>query len=418
MTRLNGIAAVFVLCAFSSSVYADYASTVLEDNPFAYYRFEDEVGSDELADSSGNGNIGSEVIGVEFGRPGVAGSQAGEFFGDSSIVTELDFDPSIDGMSSWTIETWFYTTGVEEIEDPDNPGEFIDVVRDQQVYIAQKDGNGLGRSNVLISANRQPGSYIGGATTNALDPAENDFVQVEEWYHFVVAHDGDEENLIFYVNGEPSDLNPQFPGRNGVESATGLWVIGSHKNQAGQFFEGMLDEIAFYEGVLSEDRIQAHYAAAFDDAGTPGDFDGDDLLTAADIDRLSTAVRDGLTDSIFDLNGDNQVNDLDRSYWVETLKSTYFGDANLDGVFTSSDLVEVFTFGQYEDGQATNSGWASGDWNGDAEFDSSDFVTAFTNGGYEMPPRAANVAVVPEPAGLSLLAIALCIMHQRLRRRK
>ena len=117
MTRLNGIVAVFVLCAFSSSVHADYASTVLEDNPFAYYRFEDEVGSDELADSSGNGNIGSEVIGVEFGRPGVAGSQAGEFFGDSSIVTELDFDPSIDGMSSWTIETWFYTTGVEEIEE-------------------------------------------------------------------------------------------------------------------------------------------------------------------------------------------------------------------------------------------------------------------------------------------------------------
>ena len=236
---------------------ADYAATVLEDKPIAYYRFEDENGTDELADSSGNNKVGWEINNVEFGLDGVAGSKAGEFFGDSSIVTELDFDPSVDGITSWTIETWFYTTGIEEIEDPDNPGEFIEVVRDQQVYISQKDGAGLGRSNILISADRQPGSYIGGGTTNALDPFENDFIAVEEWYHFVAAANGDDDELIFYVNGEPSDLNPQFPGANGIESADGEWVIGSHKNQNGQFFEGLLDEIAFYDHVLSEERIRA-----------------------------------------------------------------------------------------------------------------------------------------------------------------
>ncbi|MDG2381162.1 MAG: hypothetical protein P8N76_05770 [Pirellulaceae bacterium] len=406
-----------VVFSCSSIARADYASTVLEDKPFAYYRFEDEDGTDELADSSGNNNVGWEINNVGFGRSGVAGSSAGEFFGDSSIVTELDFDPSVDGLTNWTIETWFYTTGIEEIEDPDDPGEFIEVVRDQQVYISQKDGGGLGRSNLLISANRQPGSYIGGGTTNAVDPNENEFVEVERWYHFVAAANGDDDELLFFVNGEPSELNPQFPGNNGVESADGEWVIGSHKNQGAQFFEGLLDEIAFYDRVLSEERIRAHYDAASEAPGLPGDFDGDGLLTSADIDRLSTAVRDGIVDSQFDLNQDGAVNGDDRTVWVKDLKNTYVGDANLDGVFGSGDLVEVFTTGQYEDGKTANSGWATGDWNGDAEFDSADFVAAFSDGGYELPPREPNVAAVPEPSAFVLAAFAILGLLRPIRRR-
>ena len=211
MSRVRIMPAIFVsvlICQFSA---ADYESVVLEDKPFAYFRFEDPAGAIELADSSGNGNSGLEVNDVEFQREGIVG-KAGEFFGISSIVTDLDFDPSADGLNQWTIESWFYSTGVEEIEDPENPGEFIEVIADQQVYISQKDGDGLGRSNVLISANRQPGSFIGGGTTNAIDPAENDFVQPEQWYHFVVAANADEDELFFYVNGEPSELNPHFPG--------------------------------------------------------------------------------------------------------------------------------------------------------------------------------------------------------------
>jgi hypothetical protein len=142
--------------------------------------------------------------------------------------------------------------------------------------------------------------------------------------------------------------------------------------------------------------------------GLSGDFDGSGLLSAIDIDWLSAQVRAGGNLAAFDLNGDTQVNDLDRTVWVEQLKRTYLGDANLDGQFNSSDLVEVLAAGQYEDTFAGNSLWATGDWNGDAEFDSGDLIAAMQAGGYDLGPRPA-VASVPEPAtmmGMPGLALA------------
>jgi hypothetical protein len=142
----------------------------------------------------------------------------------------------------------------------------------------------------------------------------------------------------------------------------------------------------------------------------PGDFNGDSLLTAVDIDALSAEVRAGTNSTTYDVNSDNLVNQSDRTVWIEQLKRTYVGDANLDGVFDSGDFVSVFQIGEYEDTMAGNSGWAEGDWDGSADFDSGDFVAAFQAGGYNQAPRAAGAAV-PEPSTGVLLAVAsLCIL--------
>ena len=98
----------------------------------------------------------------------------------------------------------------------------------------------------------------------------------------------------------------------------------------------------------------------------------------------------------FQKNGVAILRGVFSDFWIEELKTTYFGDANLDGEFNSSDFISVLIVGEYEDGIPANSGWADGDWNGDKDFSSSDFILALTGGGYEMGPRAA-AAVVPEP---------------------
>jgi hypothetical protein len=86
----------------------------------------------------------------------------------------------------------------------------------------------------------------------------------------------------------------------------------------------------------------------------------------------------------------------------------------VDGLFDSTDLVQVFQRGEFEDALAGNSSWADGDWTGDGECDSGDLVAAFQRGGYEAALGASGnsgvfVTPVPEPGGavLALAAVAL-----------
>jgi hypothetical protein len=150
----------------------------------------------------------------------------------------------------------------------------------------------------------------------------------------------------------------------------------------------------------------------------PGDFNEDGTLDAADIDALTSAVKQSSNDLKFDLDASGTVDHEDRRVWIEDLKRTFFGDSNLDLQFDSGDFVVVFVAGQYEDVDERNSTWASGDWNGDCEFDSGDFVLAFTSGAYEQGPRAAVAAVsVPEPAGLAPIIVASLVVWYRARKR-
>jgi hypothetical protein len=143
-----------------------------------------------------------------------------------------------------------------------------------------------------------------------------------------------------------------------------------------------------------------------------GDFNSDGTLDAADVNLLMNRIATGPFDTQFDLNGDQRLDAEDLSVWVHVIKQTYFGDANLDGEFTTSDLVNVLTAGQYEDDVAGNSAWASGDWNADAEFTSADLVAALSDGGYEQGPRPASV---PEPAGGWLALLSAALLQRMLR---
>jgi hypothetical protein len=150
-------------------------------------------------------------------------------------------------------------------------------------------------------------------------------------------------------------------------------------------------------------RLEVIY---FTPSVAPGDFNQDGLVDVNDIDALSVAVRNETNDSTFDLNRDGSVNNEDRAIWVQQIKHTWFGDADLDGQFTTADLVRVFQSNEYEDGKLNNSTWADGDWNGDGEFASSDFVVAFQDGGYERDIRPKWGVAVPGPSCRMLLSIA------------
>ena len=137
--------------------------------------------------------------------------------------------------------------------------------------------------------------------------------------------------------------------------------------------------------------------------GPIGDYNQNGQLDAEDLDLQALAITG--QDLSFDLNSDGTVDLADRQVWVNDLKNSWMGDANLDGEFNSNDLVVVFQVGAFESGNPAT--WSEGDWNGDGSFTSSDFVVAFQGGGYENGPRPENgVIAVPEPSTLLLLLIS------------
>jgi hypothetical protein len=74
---------------------------------------------------------------------------------------------------------------------------------------------------------------------------------------------------------------------------------------------------------------------------------------------------------------------MDLDFLIDSILGTGPGDAHLDRRFNSSDLVLLFSSGEYEDGIAGNSTWSEGDWNCDGEFDTADLVLAFQRATYE-----------------------------------
>jgi hypothetical protein len=73
-----------------------------------------------------------------------------------------------------------------------------------------------------------------------------------------------------------------------------------------------------------------------------GDFNSNGQMDAADIDALSQAVPSGGSLQLFDLNGDGGIDQGDRSVWIEEIRKTYVGDANLDGEFGSGFGTSAF----------------------------------------------------------------------------
>ena len=132
---------------------------------------------------------------------------------------------------------------------------------------------------------------------------------------------------------------------------------------------------------------------------TPGDFNGDGIVGAADVDALSLNAKNTEGNLDFDLNSDGQVDQEDRRVWVEELAGTFFGDANLDKRVQFSDFLQLSEhFGE-------SGGWSEGDFDGNGVIEFGDFLDLSSNFG-----RSRLAASVPEPSTAVLVAPLCCWM--------
>ena len=114
-----------------------------------------------------------------------------------------------------------------------------------------------------------------------------------------------------------------------------------------------------------------------------GDFSFDRELAVDDVDLLCAQIISEDDSTLFDLNGDNQVDRQDLDYMIHDLLGTSYGDVNLDGRFNSQDFVSLFENGRFDNGLRGILGWSGGDWNCDGKFDSDDLIVAFQDRPYE-----------------------------------
>lgn len=345
---------IAALAALQLPSIADYPATIIADEPLIYYRFEDEDGADALQDSSGNELHSEDYLDVLLGEEGAVGKAAG-FEGIGSVLTGLMLDPSEKDFS---------------VELLVKPYELLGT----QVMVSNQDGFGTGRSNLIVGADGNFNSFMGGSTT----PSES-FAEPDVWYHVVMTYDVDGPDTIrFYVDGELSGV-----GSNIVEPADGNWVIGSHKSQGSQFTNGVLDEVAIYgyrlddpdgDDDVADSKVASHYQQYLRETVVIAEFSSDkDFLSAGESATLSWIVGD-----VEILSLDNGIGDVlpitaDGSGTIEvmpTTTTTYVlsgegpaGDATAEVTIAvnSPPIIDSFTSTATEliKGQSVTLTWAT-----------------------------------------------------------
>ncbi len=236
---------VFLAAAISVAVggvaYAGpYDAAVLGDNPFVYYRFEDAAGP-TATDSSGNSNNGT-YFNVTLAEPSVTTElgSAGLFsVGDARIDL-----PSLGSYSQHTVELWINNDslgGLRSLYSTDTWG---------------TDGSGSSLHYNLSGNNIE--HALNNGNPNNVNTSGNP-IQTDQWYHIVTTYDatsaGDVET---YINGVNQNVGAHASAAN-INMTTGgevgTWNLGRE-------VQGHIDEVAFYDHVLTPAQVQAHYDAA------------------------------------------------------------------------------------------------------------------------------------------------------------
>ncbi|UCF17857.1 MAG: LamG domain-containing protein, partial [Phycisphaerales bacterium] len=222
----------------------------------------DEGQGATAVDWSGHGNHGTIVGGAQWA--------------DGYQCTALCFD----GSASYVLIP--HSDGLKVI----NQGDFavaswikLDVISGQHNFFQQADGNGTGRSWLFIQNNGEIQSWLGGSAT-----ASGVFPVAGTWYHVavVVTEAGTADIVQMYVNGAASGT----PEQNDLEDSEGDYVIGVNKNLTSQWFNGLIDDVRFYDKSLTAAEIQQLMLGDTKSAGNPVP-ERNDLVDMRDISSLS-----------------------------------------------------------------------------------------------------------------------------------
>lgn len=226
------------------TIAPNYLTTILADNPIAYYRMNESSGQPQ--DSSGNGNHTTVTNGTpdysQAGPISLDTTDAGINFSDASneFFTAPDATP-LDYGDTFTIECWLKRTDSS--------------TREQGVVT--KGGDGTGHSGGMYLIN----NFLSGAQTGI-----GYFVQANvtipfdgRYYHCVVTKSG--ATRFVYLNGVDVTNTGAFPDRTCTNTSQPLAMGTEYSAGIPQpvYLTSVVSEVAVYSTALSPSRVLEHY---------------------------------------------------------------------------------------------------------------------------------------------------------------
>ena len=231
------LAATSLALMVAVAARADYQSTVLADNPLAFYALNPAVdGTSTAPDLTGNGNDGTAANIAAATGPSAYIPNAANFNGSAAIDLSQSSNP---GLLNFTgpisLEAWVQ---------PNSSSLFADVVAkgyDSSTY-----------QEIFIRVDGPYGS-IYDASSGSKEVSGG--TQTTNWTYIVLSSDG--TNCTLYENGVQV---AQGADTSGSVNFSDDWMIGNGSSAGnGRLFNGNISEVAIYNQGLTAAQVLNHY---------------------------------------------------------------------------------------------------------------------------------------------------------------
>jgi hypothetical protein len=236
-----------------ASIYGQYASVVLQDNPLLYYQFKSEFGAILKDDSGLNNNNGiySGSVTKDLASILANSSYGGSISFPGAPTNAVVYCPSIAYLndlytSDYSLEAWIKPTAYSPNTTTNNRG-----------YILCKLGYHIGLSfdyqgKFAFNVFRNSGDVMWDTPqTYALNNV----------YHIISAFDWINDRFKLYVNSS-KQIDVAINKANTIRVNTNQWQIGQG-NSGGQPYQnpflGLVSNVAIYGKVLTQEQVTTHY---------------------------------------------------------------------------------------------------------------------------------------------------------------
>ena len=215
-----------------------YPAVVQSHTPIGYWRLNETSGT-TAADSSGNGRSGTYTGGYTLAQTTALVGDEGTAvtLNGTSGYVNIPSSTAFDVSTTFTLEAWIKPTAVAIAQG---------VVNRQGWYCLRIGSPSAGAYSVR-DRNAQGPDFVGPPLTAGV------------WYHVVFAKpDNTLANSRLYVNGvayAPSAVT------GGWAPLTGAFALQIGVVDAGEFYGGVVDEVAIYNYALTAQQVADHYAA-------------------------------------------------------------------------------------------------------------------------------------------------------------